>query len=559
LAEAPAEEGIAIRVGRRSARASSRSALTPVDFAVGVLNGRAYLGYWQDVDLYDDRGGFIDVDVLPMLVFEDGRSVPYLNEYLRELGARRAVMPCLTENWWSGRLVDVEPRGYYLDVYGRFKHYIDAPEHVLHFLSLWTIGTAFHGLFSAYPYLGLMGVMRSGKTKTLTLVKLMGFNAIRSHSMSPATIYRLVESAHATLLLDEQDYLADPERRGELRTLLLGGYKKGSFVYRSEKTSSGKIVPSKFAIYSPKALANIEGLEDVLQDRTITIVMMRSVDPMITRREPDEDDPSWLELRDRLASLYLRHWREVLCAYGAALRALGDAEDYDGIPEAHRGRMAAAREFIYSRMREMWSPIIALALFFESKGVAGLLDSALQVARENTMDRLSDEVDSPEAALVYALAKVYRGDDYYPLADVLAAYKEVTGMERVRPESMGRLMKRAGLRDKKRTARHVRYFISRRKIEELARRFNVSLEDLQQYASLAEPTQSTLLPQPTQPPEGLLARAVDYAYRVRREFTVGELARELGVSVGEARGAAELLARSGVLVRVDEVTFRPAR
>jgi P4 family phage/plasmid primase-like protien len=56
-------------------------------------------------------------------------------------------------------------------------------------------------------------------------------------------------------------------------------------------------------------------------------------------------------------------------------------------------------------------------------------------------------------------------------------------------------------------------------------------------------------------PEGLLARAIDFAARRAKPFTLGELARELGVSVGEARGAAESLARNGVFIRVDEVTF----
>lgn len=56
-------------------------------------------------------------------------------------------------------------------------------------------------------------------------------------------------------------------------------------------------------------------------------------------------------------------------------------------------------------------------------------------------------------------------------------------------------------------------------------------------------------------PEGLLARAIDFAARRKSTFTLGELAKELGVSVGEARRAAESLARNGVFIRVDEVTF----
>jgi hypothetical protein len=68
---------------------------------------------------------------------------------------------------------------------------------------------------------------------------------------------------------------------------------------------------------------------------------------------------------------------------------------------------------------------------------------------------------------------------------------------------------------------------------------------------------STSLEASAREPEGLLARVIDYAYRRRGSFTLGELA--LGTSVGEARRAVEVLARRRVLVELDEVTFRAAR
>jgi hypothetical protein len=586
LAEPSPDEGIVLRAGKKSVRLKPTKPLRRIDFAVGVFNDKAYLGYWQDVEICDEEDDFIKFDTAPILVFEDGRVVLYHDDPLGSMGAARATLPCLMDNWWSGKIVDVEPRSYYAAVLERFSYYIDAPPHVLHFLSVWTIGTVFHDLFQAYPILFLHGVKRSGKTKTLTLVKLMGFNGVRSHSMSPATIYRLVESAHATFLLDEQDYLADPERKGEFRTLLLGGYKRGSFVYRSEKTSSGKIVPTRFRIYSPKALANIEGLEDVLQDRAITVTMMRSTDPEKTRREPDEEDPAWLRLRDQLASLYLRHWREVAEMYRAASKALGDREDYGGVPEACRSRLGAARAFIYSRTREIWLPVIAVALFFESKGVAGVLDAVLKVAEENAAERRADEAETPEVGLVYALRKVYDGDGWYALADIHAAYKEETGLERVDVRTVGRLMKRVGLKRKRRVAGRTQYYVTKAFVDDLAARLGVEEEaaGAPPYTGGTAHTQQTLLAtsadargggqatggvssgvseppagNSTREPEGLLARALDFAYRRRGEFTLGELTLALGASVGEAKRAAESLARQGLLVKVDETTFRAAK
>jgi hypothetical protein len=46
---------------------------------------------------------------------------------------------------------------------------------------------------------------------------------------------------------------------------LLSGYKKGGKVYRTEKTKGERLVPEAFDPYSPKMIANISGLEDVLE------------------------------------------------------------------------------------------------------------------------------------------------------------------------------------------------------------------------------------------------------------------------------------------------------
>jgi len=540
--------GFTINVGKKTVTIKPTEERKAIDFAVGMLNGEAYVGYWQDVELIDEFGDVIDIDTWPMLIFEN-KIVPYTKEYLAELGVKRATIPVESDNWWSGKIVDVDPQKYYQEVYERFSYYIDAPERNLHFLSLWTIGTIFHNFFNAYPYLHLYGPKRSGKTKTLTLIKLMGFNAIKSHSLTPATIYRLVESAHATLLLDEQDYLVDPERRTEFRTLLLGGYKKGSFVYRSEKTSKGKIVPTRFGIYSPKALANIEGLEDVLQDRTITVTMMRSIDPKITRREPDEEDPSWLNLRDKLASLYIKYWKEVHSAYISTLRALGDTEDYTGIPEEVRDKFVSARDYIHSRIREIWSPIIALALFFESKGVNNLLDSVFTLAKENYTERQTDEAESPEAGIVYALKKIYDGDRYYALADITNAYKEETGIERIDSRSIGRLMKRLGFKDKRRIVGRVQYFVSGKSINDLAKRFGVVFDE---DASIGEITQTIQTTQTPQTLKDQLEKALSWC-RTKGSFTIGEMAFSLGIKASEAEKLLKIMLDEKKVVKMGEV------
>jgi hypothetical protein len=532
-----------IKVGRVEVKLEPADDLVALDFAVGVFNGKAYVGYYKTCKLIDPGGHLIDTDTLPVLVSEDG-EILYEKDNLAEIGARRSVVPVVADNWWSGRFVDVEPKSYYREVFENFNHYIDAPEPRLHFLSLWTIGTIFHMLFQAYPYLHLFGAMRTGKTKTLTLIGCMGFNAIKTHSMSEATIYRLVESNHATVLLDEQDYLSDPERRAEFRTLLLGGYKKGSFVYRSEKTSKGKIVPTKFRIYSPKALANIEGLESVLGDRTITVIMLRSKDPVKTRRDIDEDDPKWMEMRTKLASLYVKYWKDVSDAYKAVLKALGDVEDLSAIPEGLKPLFQKARDYIYSRNRELWSPILALALFFEVKGVEGLVEKILEVAKENIAEKEVDDIQTPEVGLIRALHSIYSGDRYYALSDILKQYKQETGIEKIDPRSLGRMMRRLDFTSKRLVSGCTQYLITKGKIEDLARRFNVMFEEDELQKTLqTQQTQQTL--------QGLLEKAVRWAVS-REKFTLEELTSALNLPLEDAQKLVTIMLRDAKLVKIGD-------
>lgn len=523
-----------IRIGKKVISIKpTENNLAPVDFAIGIFNDKAYLGYWQDFEMLDDLGDVVDVETLPVLVFED-KMVIYESSSLKEMGAKRSTKPAESENWWGGKIIEVDPANYYKEVYESFKYYVDLPEQHLHFLSLWTIGTIFHTLFDAYPYLHLFGIKRSGKTKTLTLIKCLGFNGIRSHSLTEATLYRLIEAGKATLLLDEQDYLTNPERRVEFRTLLLGGYKKGSFVYRSEKTSKGKIIPTRFQIYSCKALANIEGLESVLEDRTITITMQRSVDPNITRRDVDENDQKWITLRNKLASLFLKYWKEVQECYRNVLKALGDTPD---LSETYGNLklVKGASCQIYSRNREVWSPILALALFFEGKGINGLIEKVLEVAMENINEKQMDEAETPEVGLVYALKKsAYAGDGYYPLKTIFENFKEETGLEKVDPRSLGRMLKRLGFKDKIKRGGTMHYFISCNKIAEVAKRLNIVFEET---GVLGKTTHTT---KTTETPDDTLNKAYDWV-KMQNFFSVGDLAAALGITSAEASKLLEIL------------------
>ena len=93
--------------------------------------------------------------------------------------------------------------------------------------------------------------------------------------------------------------------------------------------------PQAFDVYSPKILAAIAGLEDILASRCIAIPMRRT-DKKLPPFPPDFDGAG---LRHQLYTLALTHFRTVYANYSER-------------PALHT---------LHNRSGELWSPLVALA------------------------------------------------------------------------------------------------------------------------------------------------------------------------------------------------------
>jgi len=110
------------------------------------------------------------------------------------------------------------------------------------------------------------------------------------------------------LLLDEAEKLRDgtPDA-GELRSILLSGYKRGSPAMRLEKVGDG-FKRIAFDVFGPKAVAGIAALPEALASRCIRLTMFRAgADSPKPRRRLDADPATWAALRDDLHALALEH------------------------------------------------------------------------------------------------------------------------------------------------------------------------------------------------------------------------------------------------------------
>jgi len=450
-----------IEVGKFNVKPLFNGLSVRVHPAIDVVGGVAVVGVTLPCLVTDKEGRRAEKE-LPFFITSDRQRVLCHLNVLARLKWRLAYKIVSFENRWSLPGIKawlegatVNPRDVYFKVKKAWQTFLEFPEpRVYKFITLWSIGTYFFHLFESYPYILLYGLKRTGKTRTLTVASLICFNAIFSNSISTSSLFRLIQSGRCTLLLDEAENLAIKERVQELRNLLLAGYKRGAKVWRTEKTRGERLVPEQFEVYSPKMLANIQGFEDVLADRGITIIMKRSRNREITDREPKETDKSWQEIRDSLYTLYLQFASEV--------------SDVCGVCEVE-GANVSEREL------ELWRPIFALAKFFdkyvpEEKLVGEMAEMASLEAKEKQTENVTE---TPELLLVQALIKIVEREGFYKVKDIVSALADMFEDEQkwLNTKWCGRALKRLGLvEDKRRVGSGVEVYLKPEKVKDVAER-----------------------------------------------------------------------------------------
>jgi DNA-directed RNA polymerase subunit RPC12/RpoP len=375
--EAIMEHGATINVNGLSITPFLNTPIKDVHPAIGEIDDVAYVGVWIPCLIKDKSGNVENKDKLFLIESNRKKILADDSELQRRL-LRLAYNPIHFTNRWAlndvldflkGKEINVLET--YKKVLDLYKEYIEFPDNRLyHYHALWTIGTYFHHLFSTYPYLYVGGVKRSGKSKTLRLHYCLDFNAVFSGNMSPSSIYRVIQNNRATLLIDETEKLSNPKRALEFRNILLSGFQKGTQVFRVEKGRKDRLEPETFEVYSPKVLANISGLEDVLEDRCIMTFQKRSINKAIINHEINIEDRRFSELRSELTILYLLHWKEIndvyheirdfseLSEYGELLKINTEKEQLEEIKKLE------GFQYLSSRELELWKPIFSLSLFF---------------------------------------------------------------------------------------------------------------------------------------------------------------------------------------------------
>jgi hypothetical protein len=133
--------------------------------------------------------------------------------------------------------------------------------------------------FNFTPYLHLLGPPDSGKTRLEEWLRCLAKNPLHTASMSPPSLYQVINEYHPTLLVDETDRFGkeNSEHTNAMLQILNSGQRRGTPAVRASKEGG---VPFLYDVFCLKVLAGTEELPDTLASRCIRLNMEHNVRPI---------------------------------------------------------------------------------------------------------------------------------------------------------------------------------------------------------------------------------------------------------------------------------------
>ncbi len=289
----------------------------------------------------------------------------------------------------------------YQKVYDYIKRFICFPDEAyLHYTVLWVIGTYVFMLFRYYPYVWLNAEKGSGKTLLMEILSSIAFNAELITNPTESVIFRDISNNLITMFIDEVEQLRkrDKDTYGSVISLLNAGFNKAGVVKRTESTNKGGFVIKSYTAYSPKMFAGINEIDDILQDRTVRIPLLRKKDNETVQRY--KETPEILELQ--------RSIRDDLYVF-----ALTYAKE---IAEYYHKEGIVGMEHLNNRELDIWEPVFLLAnlvdTYSNSKNLTTIMET---LSRKSLAEKQSDSISQNETYKILTVLKVML-DELTPLS-----------------------------------------------------------------------------------------------------------------------------------------------
>jgi hypothetical protein len=203
------------------------------------------------------------------------------------------------------------------DLFKLLGRFIAAEESALRIIAIWVLHTwLFLETCSYTPYMVATSAEKgSGKSTVLSVLKWVVRMPLKTSSISPAALARVVEVDRPTILLDEYDIQLNPKINGEAAGLLRGILNDGFHVdgsYTRMVGTSANMHPKSFSTFCPKALAGIGELSDTIASRSLIVRLKRAQRGQYEPFRPAGKGEAAKQLREELERLRIRtaRWAE---------------------------------------------------------------------------------------------------------------------------------------------------------------------------------------------------------------------------------------------------------
>jgi len=331
------------------------------------------------------------------------------------------------------------------------KDWVDMEEDYYHIIACWILGTYFIEHFISFPYIFINAVKRSGKTRLLKLCATLSKDGVYTANLTEAVLFRLPAAKQCSLFIDEAERITGREK-GALRLLLNSAYKKGMKIFRARKNPQNeRYVIDEFEIFIPIALANIQGIDDVLEDRCITIILERSMKINVVGR------PEFFEY-DFKIKFFKYIISSVVSDVGVGWGNLYNMNDIMFNDVLHTNTsytdyttntnnttytiIKALQNNIIGRDLELWYPLLLIKKTFRDKTFDDFIEIAKRMIKEKqTIDILEDR----DTSILMFISNFIIGkskDDFFPYTDIVKQFIESEGSDWLNSWKLGKILRR---------------------------------------------------------------------------------------------------------------------
>lgn len=371
----------------------------------------------------------------------------------------------------------------YRNIIDILKEFLDLKEEYYNIIALWTIGTYFHGKFPSFPFLFFNAQKGSGKSRVMNLIVNLARDGSLANSMTEAVLFRTT----GTLAIDEFEGLTRKGGEG-LRELLNSAYKRGAVVRRmkQEKTLRGsEQVVEEFLVYRPLLLANIWGMEEVLGDRCISLIIEKSTNKKITNLiEIFHEDLRIIETKKLLEQCSL-----CICSFsGEVYKEWNNYVKNNYILYTNNTNNTNNTNYtqvfksinlmeLNGRELELSFP---LCLISAELGEDVLKETTLTLKTIFTEKRQEELTEDRDTSLIDFISQEPEGNCYV-VGNLTAKFQEFLGVQDdwINSKWMGRALKRLNLiKEKRRATKGVQVILDVQKAQSKIKMFKIKTEDI---------------------------------------------------------------------------------